>query len=695
MNILEQTEALKDLPDQALIKEMQMPTGIAAPIFITTELKRRQRIRDEFKRREAQDMPTVAEEVVMAAGVPQQGIMQMAKSMAPKTNMGQNTGMASMMPKQPTMGMSSGGVVKMQPGGKVPFYGLERKVFEGQEYFTDGNTVYKQYESGQIDVVRDPEIVTAVTSRTPSAQTEVDSISSVLDADKPVGSMSSTIDPTIDRSALDPVLGIRPEMIPQFPDQGNPLFSSDRDTQKAISEIAGTEDLTPTRDTYRPFLQNQPQDRELLLPTAQPTGRQSLDGRMVSTVGPTAAEIERAQKVLEMNPGLTTSDEELDVFNEGLKRNTALQNFLNRDPEEDSELGLNRPKVANQFTGRQSLDGQVVSTVGPTAAELENAQKVLELNPGVSASDEELEVLGEGLKRNTALQNFLKRNPEEDLGLFPTSFNTETSASEPYLQNKNPLFIGGNTKTNMPVMQQFRVQGGLDPILYSDDLLPPKKDAPKEGEGSLEAAEKFIKDLDKQDKTTTVNKAAEVVLGTVGKETLAAASGAQGPQAAAQAQQGFSDKQWLDIAALGMMISSGNPADLREASKLFIKLQEASRGRKSKEKMAAEDRASREKVAGIRAKATQENTAARIRSATLNRDFRVLDSIETRLQEDIAKLMPLNPKDPVAPENKDAYDTLTRQLAEVRKAIRNLGTFDLGPGSGETEIAGSYNVVGT
>ena len=59
-NILEQTEALKDLPDQALIKEMQMPTGMAAPIFITNELKRRQRIRDEFKRREAQDMPTVA-----------------------------------------------------------------------------------------------------------------------------------------------------------------------------------------------------------------------------------------------------------------------------------------------------------------------------------------------------------------------------------------------------------------------------------------------------------------------------------------------------------------------------------------------------------------------------------------------------------------------------------------------------------
>ena len=52
MNILEQTEALKDLPDQALVQEMQMPTGMAAPIFITAELKRRKRMRDDYARRE-------------------------------------------------------------------------------------------------------------------------------------------------------------------------------------------------------------------------------------------------------------------------------------------------------------------------------------------------------------------------------------------------------------------------------------------------------------------------------------------------------------------------------------------------------------------------------------------------------------------------------------------------------------------
>ncbi len=132
MNILEQTEALKDLPDQALIKEMQMPTGMAPPVFITAELKRRQRMRDDFKRREAQDMPTVAEEVVMAAGMPQGGIADAAKAMAPKSSIAQNTGMNEMMPAAPTRApqrMAEGGIVRMAKGGKT------QVVYNGVGYF--------------------------------------------------------------------------------------------------------------------------------------------------------------------------------------------------------------------------------------------------------------------------------------------------------------------------------------------------------------------------------------------------------------------------------------------------------------------------------------------------------------------------------------------------------------------------------
>lgn len=119
MNILEQSEALKGVPEQALMKEMQQPSGSMPQYLVLTELKRRKRMRDEYQRIQAQDIPTVAEEVVMGAGAPKEGIMQMSKAMAPKSSIAQNTGQQEAMPKQPTMGMAEGGIVRMAPGGGI------------------------------------------------------------------------------------------------------------------------------------------------------------------------------------------------------------------------------------------------------------------------------------------------------------------------------------------------------------------------------------------------------------------------------------------------------------------------------------------------------------------------------------------------------------------------------------------------
>jgi hypothetical protein len=69
--------------------------------------------------------PTVAQEAVSAAGVPQQGIAQVAQSMAPKTDMTQNTGVpsvqASKLPGQPNQPqrMADGGIMRLAPGGFV------------------------------------------------------------------------------------------------------------------------------------------------------------------------------------------------------------------------------------------------------------------------------------------------------------------------------------------------------------------------------------------------------------------------------------------------------------------------------------------------------------------------------------------------------------------------------------------------
>jgi hypothetical protein len=116
MNIIEQTEALKDLPDQRLMQEMQAPTGFAPQFLVLSELKRRKRMRDEYQRQQAADMQTVAEETITAAGLPQGGIMQMSRAMNPNSSIAQNTGMDQATQMQPTR-MADGGVVRMFNGG--------------------------------------------------------------------------------------------------------------------------------------------------------------------------------------------------------------------------------------------------------------------------------------------------------------------------------------------------------------------------------------------------------------------------------------------------------------------------------------------------------------------------------------------------------------------------------------------------
>jgi hypothetical protein len=127
MNIIDLQERLKDLPETALMQEMQMPSGTAPQFLVLSELKRRKRMRDEYQRQQAQGMQTVAEETITAAGMPQQGIMGLAQGMAPQSAIAQDTGVNDMMqqesvrapqPEQPMM-MADGGVVKMQPGGDV------------------------------------------------------------------------------------------------------------------------------------------------------------------------------------------------------------------------------------------------------------------------------------------------------------------------------------------------------------------------------------------------------------------------------------------------------------------------------------------------------------------------------------------------------------------------------------------------
>lgn len=121
MNMIDIQDKLKNLSEDQLIKEMQAPSGQAPQFLVLSEITRRKKMRDGFKAQEAkQGVPSVAEEVMAAAAVPQQGLPQMASAMAPKSSIEQNTGIAALPTQAPVQRMASGGLVqKMADGGRI------------------------------------------------------------------------------------------------------------------------------------------------------------------------------------------------------------------------------------------------------------------------------------------------------------------------------------------------------------------------------------------------------------------------------------------------------------------------------------------------------------------------------------------------------------------------------------------------
>jgi len=109
MNVLEQEDIIKGLPDQALMQEAQMPSGQVPQYLVVSEIQRRSDMRKRYKADQGQ-MPqgTVKDKVV------QEGIMasmppQMSPQMAMAPQMPQR--MPQMSPPQmpPTQMMSEGG----------------------------------------------------------------------------------------------------------------------------------------------------------------------------------------------------------------------------------------------------------------------------------------------------------------------------------------------------------------------------------------------------------------------------------------------------------------------------------------------------------------------------------------------------------------------------------------------------------
>ena len=124
MNILDTQDKLKNLSQEQLMTEMKMPTGQAPQFLVLSEITRRQKMRESFSLEQGKDETTVAQDVVAAAGMPAQFAGDMAGTMAPRTDMGENTGATPQqaMPPQSSPAprtMSGGGIVALQEGGPV------------------------------------------------------------------------------------------------------------------------------------------------------------------------------------------------------------------------------------------------------------------------------------------------------------------------------------------------------------------------------------------------------------------------------------------------------------------------------------------------------------------------------------------------------------------------------------------------
>jgi hypothetical protein len=119
MNLIQVQDDLKNFSQDQLVKEMQQPSGTTPQFLVLSELNRRKRVKGDLEARQAQNQPTVAEEAVASAGVPQSGMMGMPEAMAPQSV--ESGGIGSMMPKTMKNGgevedYAEGGIIKAANG---------------------------------------------------------------------------------------------------------------------------------------------------------------------------------------------------------------------------------------------------------------------------------------------------------------------------------------------------------------------------------------------------------------------------------------------------------------------------------------------------------------------------------------------------------------------------------------------------
>ena len=466
MNIVEVQDNLKNFSQEQLVDEINKPSGMVPQFLVLTELGRRNRMKQDIEGRQAQNQPTVAQEVVSAAGVPQGGIMDMARSMAPKSSIEQNDGVEMMekggKPSRNRMDMllaylrslgadeeeevkaatggksiaeminfggdyrpvekkADGGVVKMATAGKA----TREVVYEGQRYLTDGSgRVFKAARRNSMrrgQEVTNPEIVNAVLNTGPSIMSGVgglgDVSSNALDFEPPDITGINKSDSNTNQ--------LMNFMGGQALNEGMPKTAADSADISSVLNM--TRGIPAMRDPA----------------VIDPTTGQPYDG--LGSMRQQAEQTRQADALAEFEASRAMPDELMTPFN----------NTPRFDP--------------TAFTGRQSLDGST-STIGPTAAELERAQKILELNPSATAPKDEVELLAKSVSdldvaNSSAFiepNQFDLRPRDADGNLIEDSTDADKTATVPknLLSNVNftpdiPFLPSGSEDTPDELMVPF------------------------------------------------------------------------------------------------------------------------------------------------------------------------------------------------------------------------------------------------
>ena len=248
MNVLELQDNLKNFSEDQLVNEMQQPSGNVPQYLVLSEINRRKRIRDDYQQQQQaeQSKMTVAQEKLAGAGVPAEGLAGLAASMAPKTDITENTGatpdQTMPLPEAPAPMAElprNGGIAAMAGGGYVQRYQLGGPMgVPGRATMVDGFFVELLPDGTAVDQRTGqpvpPEIAQKAQAKLmtlsgpmPPAEPMMPSGGGVLDVSSPTPFVPEATDPAQPLS-LDPATAAALSELNISPDDFAALDSEDR-----------------------------------------------------------------------------------------------------------------------------------------------------------------------------------------------------------------------------------------------------------------------------------------------------------------------------------------------------------------------------------------------------------------------------------------------------------------------------------